>query len=226
MDTFVSDLRHSLLFNVTKSPLNLIGLRSIGKLGLSLDSIYLHLVRTSTDMQFNQLQQKCQNICKEFQNLFKEELGCLKDVKLDIKFKFDAKLKFCKPRPVPLALQEDLNAAYDTGIKRGIWKPVTFNSWVTPVVPIRKVALPGKKAALRVCGDYSVTVNCQLEEHRQPIPLPEDLMRKLGGGFGFTKIDLADAYNQIELSEEFSCKLDYHLESAQRPVIFRKLWSN
>ena len=131
---------------------------------------------------------------------FKEELGCLKDAKLDIKFKSDAKPKFCKPRPVPLA-------CIMAGIKRGIWKPFTFNSWGTPVVPIRKVALPGKKAALRVCGDYSVTVNCQLEEHRQPIPLPEDLTKKLGGGFGFTKIDLADAYNQIELSEESQRRL-------------------
>ena len=105
---------------------------------------------------------------------------------------------------------------------------------ITPVVPIREVALPGKEAALRVCGDYSVTVNCQLQEHCQSIPFPEDLMRKLGGGFGFTKIDLADAYNQIELSEEsqrrlalstqevFSCNLDYHLESDLHPVIFRK----
>ena len=25
-------------------------------------------------------------------------------------------------------------------------------------------------------------------------------MRRLGGGYGFTKIDLADAYNQIKLS--------------------------
>ena len=214
MDTSVSNLIHNHLpFNVTKSPLNLIGLRSIGKLEVSLDSIYrdltadIHLVRTSTDMQFNQLQQKCQNIRKEFPNLFKEELGCLKDVKLDIKFKSDAKPKFCKPRPVPLALQEDLNATYDTGIKRGIWKPVIFNSWGTPVVPIRKVALPGKNAALRVCGDYSVTVNCQLQEHCQSIPFPEDLMRRLGGGFGFTKIDLADPYSQIELSEESQRRL-------------------
>ena len=29
--------------------------------------------------------------------------------------------------------------------------------------------------------------------------LPEDLMNKLGGGYGFTKIDLADACNQIKL---------------------------
>ena len=50
-----------------------------------------------------------------------------------------------------------------------------------------------------MCGDYSVTVNEQLEDHRHLLPLPEDLMRRLGGGYGFTKIDLVDAYNQIKL---------------------------
>ena len=59
-----------------------------------------------------------------------------------------------------------------------------------------------KKGKLRVCGDYSVTINPQLEDHHQPIPLPEDLMQKLGEGYGFTKIDLADAYNQIMLDPE------------------------
>jgi hypothetical protein len=45
------------------------------------------------------------------------------------------------------------------------------------VVPIRKTSLPGQtKAKLRVCGDYSVTVNSQLVDHRQPVPLPSDLM--------------------------------------------------
>ena len=129
-----------------------------------MDAIYkdnkteLHLVRANTNVEFNELQKKCQNICKEFPSLFKRRVGCLRNAKLDIKFMFDAKLKFCKPRSVPLALQEDLNAAYDIGIKRGIWKPVKFNRWGTPVVPIRKVALQGRKAALRVCRDYSVTV--------------------------------------------------------------------
>ena len=51
------------------------------------------------------------------------------------------------------------------------------------------------------------TVNPQLETHRQPLPLPEELMHKLGGGYGFTKIDLADAYNQIPLSKESQKKL-------------------
>ena len=76
------------------------------------------------------------------------------------------------------------------------------------MVPIRKSPLPGQaKASIRVCGDYSVTVNSQLEDHRQPIPLSEDLMRKLGRGYCFSKIDLANAYNQICLSPDSQKKL-------------------
>ena len=33
------------------------------------------------------------------------------------------------------------------------------------------------------------------------MPLPVDLLRKLRGGYGYTKIDLADAYNQIRLGQ-------------------------
>ena len=85
---------------------------------------------------------------------------------------------------------------------------VQFNNYGTPVVPIRKVTLPGQTTAkLRVCGDYSVTVNPQLEPHRHPIPRPEDLMQKLGGGYGFTKIDLSNAYNQIMLTPESQRRL-------------------
>ena len=80
---------------------------------------------------------------------------------------------------------------------RGIWAPTSFNDWGTPVFPLRKSAQTSNKPALRVCGDYSVTVNPQLEAHQHPLPFPEELMQRLGGGYGFTKIDLADAYNQV-----------------------------
>ena len=47
-------------------------------------------------------------------------------------------------------------------------------------------------------------VNQQLAVHSHPLPLPEELMRKLGEGYGFTKIDLVDANNQVRLDPE-SC---------------------
>uniref|UniRef100_A0A5S6R646 Reverse transcriptase domain-containing protein n=1 Tax=Trichuris muris TaxID=70415 RepID=A0A5S6R646_TRIMR len=64
-----------------------------------------------------------------------------------------------------------------------------------------------KKVMVRVCEEYSVTVNPQLEIHRHPMPLPDDLMRKLSGGYYFTKFDLANAYNQIKLAPESQRRL-------------------
>ena len=73
------------------------------------------------------------------------------------------------------------------------------------MVPIRKKPLgEGSKPQIRICGDYSVTVNPQLEPHRYPMPLPEDLMHKLSGGIW---IHLADAYNQIMLGPESQKRL-------------------
>ena len=121
----------------------------------------------------------------------------------DLRCKPEAKPIFKKPRPMPFSILQDLNEAYKAGIKRGVWELTDFSLYSTPVVPIRKSPLPGQaKASIRVCGDYLVTVNSQLEDHHQPIPLQEDLMRKLGCGYCFSKIDLANAYNQICLSPD------------------------
>ena len=109
---------------------------------------------------------------------------------------------------MPLALQDDLAQAYEVGIKKGVWRRVHFNDYGTPVVPVRKSAKPGEdKASLRVCGDYATTVNSQLETQLYPMLSPEQLVQCLSGGCYFTKIDLADAYNQILLGPEFQKRL-------------------
>ena len=66
-------------------------------------------------------------------------LGKLKDFELEVQFKKDAEPKFYKARTVPFAIQNDLLAAYDAGIKTGVWKSTKFNSYGTPVVICRLV---------------------------------------------------------------------------------------
>ena len=152
-------------------------------------NVYVDNIRTIRSHQH--LQESCLQICKEFLDLWKPELGCLKDYRLEVKFKPDVTARFCKPRTVPFAVQEDLNQAYHVGIAKGIWKPVTFNEYDTPVVPVRKQSQPNQPSGVvRVCGDYSMFINGQLETHRQPMPLPEDLMRRLDGTHYFSKVDL------------------------------------
>ena len=183
--------------------LNLLGRDAIHHLQISVDEVMgrgkVNAINHCRQPD-NQLQRSCEQMCREFPDLFSPDLGKLKDFELEIKFKSDATPQFSKPRPVPLSMMEELTLTYDAGIEQGKWKPVQFNTSGAPVVPIRKGARSGHiSSGLRVCGDYSVSVNGLLDVPRHPLPLPEDLIRKLGGGHYFTKLDLADAYSQIPL---------------------------
>ncbi|XP_067950425.1 uncharacterized protein [Watersipora subatra] len=145
----------TLNFVVTEIPhLNLLGYDAIQKLQISGDDKTKLRLSTKVDtvnMIFKDLQpdrslrQVGEQLCQEFSNLFQPELGCLKDFELEVRFKPDTKPVFCKAQPVPFAMQSDLIQAYEAGIKRGIWKPVQFNNYRTPVVLIRKVLLPGQQ---------------------------------------------------------------------------------
>ena len=126
-----------------------------------------------SEQDYKMLEEKCKDLCGEFPDLFKDELGCLKDEELEVKFKEDAKPIFHKPRPVLFSVKEDLTKAYDAGIEKGVCTQchVQFNDYGTPVVPHRKALQPGQiKPKLRVRGDHSTGINDQLEMLRQPIP--------------------------------------------------------
>ena len=56
--------------------------------------------------------------------------------------------------------------------------------------------------SIRICADYSTGLNDCLESNHHPLPLPEDLFTTLNGGTCFAKLDLAEAYHQIEVSPE------------------------
>ena len=81
--------------------------------------------------------------------------------------------------------------------RQGVIERVPHSDRATPVVIVRK---PGAK--VRVCGDFKVTINPLLKTDIYPLPNPQELFQALNGGCKFTKLDLADAYLQVELNEE------------------------
>ena len=196
-------------FLVSNSPeLNLLGCTAIKTLDISVDNLLfssqVNTISISGEAKpnFQWLQKKFETLCQQYCDVFKHELGVLRDYELEIEFKPDAKPVFKKPRSVPFAMLKDLSHALDAGITKGIWTPTQFCDWGTPVVPVRKAHVQILPLQYGYAAIYSVTVNPQLEVHRHPLPSLEDLMRRLGGGAGFTKIDLANAYNQIRLAPE------------------------
>ncbi|XP_035997531.1 NACHT, LRR and PYD domains-containing protein 3-like [Fundulus heteroclitus] len=57
------------------------------------------------------------------------------------------------------------------------------------------------KSELRICGDFKVSINPVLRTVQYPLPRIEDIFSSLAGGEKFSKIDLSQAYLQMEVEE-------------------------
>lgn len=60
-----------------------------------------------------------------------------------------------------------------------------------------------RDGSVRICGDYKVTVNPHLIIDNHPLPTTNELFAKLAHGIKFSKIDLKQAYLQLEIAPEY-----------------------
>jgi len=140
---------------------------------------------------------KClQDILDIHSDLFKAGLGCT-TITAKLILKNDTQPKYCKPRKLPFALKPIVGAELNRLEKDGVLEKVSHSDWATPIVVVKK---PSGKVRLR--GDFKVTLNPVLKTDIDPFLLPEELFHKLNQGCKFSKIDLVDAYLQIELDAE------------------------
>ena len=136
-------------------------------------------------------------LLEENAEVFKDELGSLKDVKVHIHVKTDAQPHFCKPRQVPYSMRSKVEAELQRLQDTGVIEPVPYSDWAAPIVPVLK-----RDNSVRICGDYKLTLNREATPDVYPLPKIEDLFANLSGGESFSKLDLAHAYQQLHLDEE------------------------
>ena len=98
---------------------------------------------------------------------------------------------------MPYALREKVEAELERLLQAGVIEPVRSADWAAPIVPVMK-----RDGRVRICGDYKMTVNLAAMVETYPLPRVEDLLSSIGNGKVFTKLDLANAYTQLELAEE------------------------
>ena len=137
-----------------------------------------------------------QGIFADYSSVFDTELGTLKGFKATIHVDPTAQPRFCKPRAVPHALKEKIEKELDRLIKQGVIEKIKFSEWAAPIVPVMK-----KDGLVRICGDYKMTVNQASKMESYPLPKIDDLLASLAGGKKFSKLDLANAYQQVPLDE-------------------------
>ena len=136
-------------------------------------------------------------LLKDCKELFDNDLGTVKGFKASLKLNAGATPTFLKARPAAYALQDGIAQELNRLEKKGALQKVATSRWATPVVVVTK-----PDQSLRLCGDYKVTVNKVLDVDQYPLPKPDDLFATLAGGDKFSKMDLASAYQQVELEDE------------------------
>ena len=134
---------------------------------------------------------------KPYESVFSEGMGTLKGMKAKFYVDDTVKPRFCKPRPVPFALRAKVEDELDRMQDAGIIRPVEFSEWAAPIVPVLK-----STGAVRICGDYKVTINRAVKVDKYPIPNVSDLFTQLSGGTVYTTLDMSHAYQQVVLDEE------------------------
>ncbi|XP_059482982.1 uncharacterized protein K02A2.6-like isoform X2 [Neocloeon triangulifer] len=147
---------------------------------------------------------KMNSVPPEFQDLrevFEPSLGKFKGGKISIPLKPGAKPVQLPARQVPFGLLEKADKVLEELEKKKVIEKVLFSEWATPVVYVEK------GNGVRLCADYSATVNPACASAEFPVPSIEKLLSSVKKGCFFTKIDLADAYLQFEVDEESSMLL-------------------
>ena len=137
------------------------------------------------------------NILKRHDKVFNKGLGTIKGFKADIKLQDDAKSVFCKARPVPYALRQKAEEELHRLESQGVVKKVERSDWASPIV-----CVPKKDGSIRICGHFTVSINRVLLDNPYTLPDTEDVFATLGSGTVFSKIDLSNAYQQMELTAE------------------------
>ena len=129
--------------------------------------------------------------------VFSDELGRLNNIKARVQLKEEPKPRFWEARPIALAPKPAVERELDQLEARGIIKRIFHSEWATPIVTQVK-----KDGKVRICRDFEVNINIQLDADEYPLPRIEEIYANLSGGQPYSVIDFRQAYLQMEVEEQ------------------------
>ena len=121
-------------------------------------------------------------------------VSTVKGFTANIELKDGANPVFCKARQVAYAPQD--KAEVDRMLGEGSRQPVKYSRWASAIV-----VSPEQNGSTHICGDYRAIVNPKIKSNSHPIPCIEDILAGLSDNKILTKLDLSQAYQQLELEE-------------------------
>ena len=138
-------------------------------------------------------------IADDFPTLFdgkSAEFAKIKDIKIKLHVNQQVKPVAQRHRRVPFHTRKDVEKELESLEERGIIEQVDGPTpWISPVVVV-----PKKQGGVRVCIDMR-EANKAIGREKHPMPTLDDLVADLNGATVFSKLDMSQAYHQLELDE-------------------------
>ncbi|XP_014785731.1 uncharacterized protein K02A2.6-like [Octopus bimaculoides] len=132
-----------------------------------------------------------------YPDIFSKELGICEKIKVKFQLKENAVPVFKPKRNVPFAVLNQVEKELKLLEDLEVIEKVDYSEWAAPTVYIKK-----KNNKVRVCTDLSTGLNDCLKKYNYPLPNPEEVFAKCNGGKNFSKLDLSEAYLQLQVDEE------------------------
>jgi hypothetical protein len=88
-------------------------------------------------------------LLEKYSDIFRNELGTLKGIRVKLVVPDDAPAKFFKPRPIPYAIRGAIERDLERLESLGVIEKINYSDWAAPIV-----AVPKSDGAVRICGDY------------------------------------------------------------------------
>lgn len=133
----------------------------------------------------------------KYPTLFSDNLDSFNKYKIKLTLKPGSKPSFFRARTVPFSLRSKVEKELNRLVETGVLVAVEHSEYASPIVPILK-----KNGEIRLCADFSVSLNKCLHIEKYPLPRSEELFSKLHGGKQFSQLDLSSAYLQLMLDDE------------------------
>ena len=137
------------------------------------------------------------SVFEKFRDYLSDDYKSSMTTEVQLKVAPDYKPVFSKARPVPLKLQDMVKAELLRLEEAGTITKVFSSETASPIVCLMKA----NRDNVRICVDYSQTVNPFIEPVNTKLPSIEEVISQVGQTRVYSKLDCSDAFLQLKSIE-------------------------
>lgn len=126
---------------------------------------------------YSRTEDRIKDLLRKYQNRLDPRSTKIRGLQAKLTVKENVNPVFRKARAVSFKLVSLVEQEPQSLVQQGVLEKVSTAKWAAPIVPVLK-----RNNTVRICGDFSVTLNPNLQIDEHPLPTIDELFAMLAGG--------------------------------------------